>query len=276
MIAQSLTQVPFCCWQHPLLAWLTLSPHQWHAAENVTKNPSGVHTEWAHMCFIEIPSWLLVSSWFPKQQNLKWHHPPESGLLATWRKMAATGSKPFDILQNKRYIRERSSTCEEATLSVYKCVLWKYCNCDNLIHIKPHWLLWTFNNTLGPHQFFWMQPNWLHIKFDYNSHRTFSSWEAHHVLFPVSQDENPLIHLVISQQSMAAWMLLFKKLVLILCKQLVLDFLHTEQSGIMAHHISLKLFRKLAKLFLGLPFFCTANAPHFNIPNRPGSYNTRW
>jgi hypothetical protein len=247
MIAQSLTQAPFCCWQHPLLASLTLSPHQWHAAEHVTKNPSGVRTEWAHMSFIEIPSWLLVSSWFPKQQNLNWHHPPEYGLLATWRKMAATGSKPFEILQNKRYIRERSSTCEEATLSVYKCVLWKYCNCDNLIHMKPHWLLWTFNNTLGPHQFFWMQPNWLHIKFDYNSHRTFSSWEAHHVLFPVSQDENPLIHLVISQQSMAAWMLLFKKLVLILCKQLMLDFLHTERSGITAIQISHEVVQKICK-----------------------------
>jgi hypothetical protein len=73
---------------------------------------------------------------------------PESGLLATWRKMAATGSKPLEILQNKRYIRERSSTCKEATLSVYKSVLWKYCNCDNLIQIKQHCLLWTFNNTL--------------------------------------------------------------------------------------------------------------------------------
>ncbi len=74
IIAQSFTHIPCCCWQHPLLAWLTLSPHQWHAAEHVTKNPSGVHTEWAHMSFTEIPSWLLVSSWFPKQQNLNWHH----------------------------------------------------------------------------------------------------------------------------------------------------------------------------------------------------------
>jgi hypothetical protein len=147
MIAQSLTRLPFCCWQHPLLAWLTLSPHQWHAAEHVTKSPSGVRTEGAHMSFIEIPSWLLVSSWFPKQQNLNWHHPQGSGLLATWRKMAATGSKPSEILQNKQYIQERSSTCKEATLSVYKCVLWKYCNCDNLMHMKSHCLLWTFNNT---------------------------------------------------------------------------------------------------------------------------------
>jgi hypothetical protein len=147
MIAQSLTRLSVCCWQHPLLAWLTLSPHQWHAAEHVTKNPSGVRTKGAHMSFIEIPSWLLVSSWFPKQQNLNWHHPQGSGLLATWQKMAATGSKPFEILQNKQYIWERSSTCKEATLSVYKCVLWKYCNCDNLTHMKSHCLLLTFNNT---------------------------------------------------------------------------------------------------------------------------------
>jgi hypothetical protein len=39
--------------------------------------------------------------------------------------MAATGSNPFEVLQNKWYIRERSSTYKETTLLVYKCVLWK-------------------------------------------------------------------------------------------------------------------------------------------------------
>jgi hypothetical protein len=40
--------------------------------------------------------------------------------------MATTISNPFEILQNKWYIWERSSTYKEATLSIYICVLWKF------------------------------------------------------------------------------------------------------------------------------------------------------
>jgi hypothetical protein len=36
------------------------------------------------------------------------------------------GSNPFEILQNKWYTEERSSTYKKTTLSIYKCVLWKF------------------------------------------------------------------------------------------------------------------------------------------------------
>jgi len=40
--------------------------------------------------------------------------------------MIATCSNPFEILQKKWYIWDRSSTYKETTLLVYKCVLWKF------------------------------------------------------------------------------------------------------------------------------------------------------
>ncbi len=44
---------------------------------------------------------------------------------------------------------------------------------------------------------------------------------------------------------------------------LVLSPLQRSHLGVMGND----LFRKFAKLFPGIPFFCSANVPHFNIPN---------
>jgi hypothetical protein len=55
--------------------------------------------------------------------------------------MAATWSNPFEVLDNKWYIQDRSSTYKETTLLVYKWVLWKFEKVQEKWIKKTHWPL---------------------------------------------------------------------------------------------------------------------------------------